>query len=161
MHDLRCASSWRVTSRRCEDEMSRGCATFWQQRRRKLNIKLTSHYLTSSQCWSNDGDVGPALRGPAILVWLGGAHLDNLHAERVVIGVASFVKCEAFRFLPVDSHAFQVVVSQCQPHLKRRKKSEINQYQPKIIASMYLQFQISLTVYKSSPWIWKGVSATL
>lgn len=44
--------------------------------------------------------------------------LDNLLVEFVVIWVALSVEGECFRFLPVDTQAVQIVISQSQPHLQ-------------------------------------------
>lgn len=46
-------------------------------------------------------------------------YLDNLDAKRVVVRVASLVKGESQRLLPIDGDAVEVLVGQRQPHLRR------------------------------------------
>lgn len=46
-------------------------------------------------------------------------YLDNLDAKGVVVRVASLVKGESQRLLPIDGDAVEVLVGQRQPHLRR------------------------------------------
>lgn len=46
-------------------------------------------------------------------------YLDNLDAKGVIVRVASLIKGESQRLLPVDGDAVEVLVSQRQPHLRR------------------------------------------
>lgn len=46
-------------------------------------------------------------------------YLDNLDAKGVVVRVASLIKGESQRLLPIDGDAVEVLVGQRQPHLRR------------------------------------------
>jgi hypothetical protein len=48
-------------------------------------------------------------------------HLDNLHPQLVVIGIAPFVETEPLRMTPVDTPRLQMLLGYCQPQLQKKQ----------------------------------------